>query len=939
MRSTLVLLALLSAAPAAAQDRAAAQAELARAVAQLDHGEYAAAEPVLRRLAIGATEGRAATAAPASLAGGAQLALARLYLETGRHDHAQRAAEAAGSIADLRIPGRAMLGEIHLARGDLDAAEAVLGEVAAEPGAHRARVFLGRALLRRGREPEARRVLMQVVAAYNDETIARGDAIGLGYVGMAAAMLGSPHDANTAFMESRRASRDLAEPLLERAALALSKFDTGLAADCVRDALAINPHSARAHALRARILLEDHLDFAGALAELDEALAVDPTLPMAHVTRAAIALRDMDLSAADRHLDAALATDPNDLEALSVRAAVRFVAEDEPGFDAAARAVLDRNPRYSTLYSIVADHADWEHRYPDVVELAREALRIDGDDARAHATLGLNLLRMGEEEDGLAALRDAWRRDRFDARVFNTLNFWDDVIGPQYEQWDARPFRFRMHREERPLIGEIVTTTLRAAWNDMRRRYGFTPRGPVGIELYASTRHFSVRTSGLPNVGVQGVCFGQVVTAISPRGGPFDWAQITTHELAHVFHIQMSRNRVPRWFTEGLAEHETATARPEWRREEDHRLALALDRLPPLRDLNTAFTHAGSAEDVMTAYYASSRVVAYLEGRFGWPALATMLRAWGDRHPTPDVVQRVLGVSIDDLDRDWRAHERTRLAARARDFAVDFGRYADTDAARARLATSPRDAAAQAGLAASLLAHGDASGATGAASEAIRIDPHQPIARFVLAQLAVARRDAPGAATHLSDLIASGHDGYEVRLLEARAASGRADTAAARMALEAAIAIDGDRPEAWQGLREIAIGVSDTELSLRALRRLVAIDQHDRESLAALLDLLHERAEWAELLAVAPRTLYADPERGRGRWLHGEALLHAGRAREALVEIDAALLAGVDAPGPVHLSRARALAALRRGREAREAAQRAAAADPSLAAQAAEVGR
>ncbi|MFO0653415.1 MAG: hypothetical protein U0326_44755 [Polyangiales bacterium] len=85
----------------------------------------------------------------------------------------------------------------------------------------------------------------------------------------------------------------------------------------------------------------------------------------------------------------------------------------------------------------------------------------------------------------------------------------------------------------------------------MVRRYGFTPEGPLSIELYADDEHFSVRTSGLPEIGVQGVCFGRVVTAISPRGGPFNWAQILWHELAHASSRSSSRSRVPRWFTEG----------------------------------------------------------------------------------------------------------------------------------------------------------------------------------------------------------------------------------------------------------------------------------------------------------------------------------------------------------------------------------------------------
>ncbi|WP_169791535.1 tetratricopeptide repeat protein [Sandaracinus amylolyticus] len=918
--SALLVLVAISLAPlGAAQERPATP--LADALRALDRGEYGTAETALR-----------AIASPE-----AQLALARVLLETGRHDEAQRSAETAARSASSRIAARTLAGEAHMARGRLDEAQRVLEEVASEPIAHRARVMLGRLLLRRGRESEARTVLMRLVRAYNDGTITSRDGEGLTYVGMAAAMLESPHDANDAFREATRVARDRVETQLEWATLFLSKFDLGHADECVSDALRVSPNHPRAHLLRARILLEQSFDFAGAERELSAALAVDPNLVAAHVTRAGMALRDVDIARADAHLDAALAIDPNDLEALSVRAAVRFVEGNQSAFDAAVRAVLDRNPRYAELYSIVADHADWEHRYPDVVELARRALRIDPEDARAHATLGLNLLRMGEEEDGLAALREAWRRDRFDARVFNTLNLWDDVITPHYERFDARPFVLRMHREERPLIEGAVTTTLRGAWDDMRRRYRFTPRQPVHIEMFASSQHFSVRTSGLPNAGVQGVCFGQVVTALSPRGGAFDWGQITTHELAHVFHIQLSRNRVPRWFTEGLAEHETVMARPEWRREEDHRLWLALDRLPPVRDLNSAFTHARSAEDVMTAYYASSRLVGYMVDRFGFDRVVAMLRGWGEGRSSADVVQRALGVSIDELDREWRVHERTRLAARARDFAVDFGRYLDVEGLRARVRSAPRDAIAHAELAAGLAAHGDVAGATQSAIEAIRIDPHQPIARFVLARTSLARRDAAELDTHIADLIASGHDGYEVRLLAAQSALARRDTTAARAALDAAASIDPERLDAWHGLAQLAESSQDAALRRRALERIVALDQHDRGALAALMQTLHEAGAWDALLAVGPRVVFVDPENGRGRWLHGEALLHAGRARDALAELDLALAAEVETPGPVHLARARALVALRRAREARESLAAAIAAEPALAAQAAAV--
>ena len=110
---------------------------------------------------------------------------------------------------------------------------------------------------------------------------------------------------------------------------------------------------------------------------------------------------------------------------------------------------------------------------------------------------------------------------------------------------------------------------LNEAWSSMEKRYGFTPNAPVFIELYATKQNFSVRTSGLPNIGIQGVCFGKTLAAMSPRAEPFNWGNVLWHELGHVFAIQLSKSRVPRWFTEGLSEYETIVRRPEWEREED----------------------------------------------------------------------------------------------------------------------------------------------------------------------------------------------------------------------------------------------------------------------------------------------------------------------------------------------------------------------------------
>jgi len=42
------------------------------------------------------------------------------------------------------------------------------------------------------------------------------------------------------------------------------------------------------------------------------------------------------------------------------------------------------------------------------------------------------------------------------------------------------------------------------------------------------------------------VCFGQVITAMSPSNGDINWGMVLWHELGHVFAIQLSNSRVPR---------------------------------------------------------------------------------------------------------------------------------------------------------------------------------------------------------------------------------------------------------------------------------------------------------------------------------------------------------------------------------------------------------
>ncbi|MEI8259220.1 MAG: hypothetical protein WCJ30_26425, partial [Deltaproteobacteria bacterium] len=555
----------------------------------------------------------------------------------GRYDDARALGQRMARTPANRVDGLTLEGEALVAVGQYDEAvqrwQQSIGR--GQPGvARRARALSAVWLGRLGRAHDAQDLAQPLVDEYNDaqqeaedhpdspghlnpRTLILRDAEALTYLGMAMRVLGFFQDANQAFNEAVRADAHRAETLLESAELYLSKEDTGHAGDALRKLFRENPHSARALVLRARTRLSNDMDFTHALEDLDAADRINPRIPEAFVLRAQMALRDSEITRADHLVDQALAINPRHLEALAMRGVIRFDANDMPGFRRAFDAVFAASGSYVEAYAMVADFADWEHRYEEAAAIMREGLlrpsvaaepRLQG---QLRAQLGMNLLRMGDEEHGLEELRESFRRDRFNVRVYNLLNLYEETLSHDYAQETAGPFRIRYHNDERAIMSRYAPQLLQRAYDDMVRRYHFTPRGPISVEMFADPQHFSVRTAGLPEIGVQGVCFGQVITAISPTGGPFNWGQILWHELGHVFAIQMSHSRVPRWFTEGLSEWEAFHSHPEWAREDDGSLFRAMNagRVPHVTEFNSAFTHARSGDDMLVAYYAASKLV------------------------------------------------------------------------------------------------------------------------------------------------------------------------------------------------------------------------------------------------------------------------------------------------------------------------------------------
>ena len=866
---------------------------LATGLAALRASDYAKAEAELSKIA--GADRPAATAA-----------LARVALETGRYDVAIARAKEAEKTASARGAAALVRAAALRANGKIDESVRVLESVQKEPGAVglAAKVGLGEALIELGRRGDAEAPLMDVIQAYNDSSFPEGDAEALTWVGRAAQLLRSPKDANRAFGEAERADKKNVSLLLRRAAVFLDKYDPGHAEELTAEALALAPNHADALAQMARVKLDQSLDFDAAEALVKKALATNPLHAGALAVRAGLALRDLDIAGAEAAVDQGLKTNPRDLELLSIKATARFLADDRAGYESVKKKVFALNREFSQFYGIAAEFAEWEHRYEDIVTMMREATRVDAKDEKAWAQLGIMQMRAGDEKGGLEALHKAWALDHFNVRVFNTLNLYEKSIVPSYETVKAGVIDVRYPKAERPVLERYVPRLLGEAWASMKGRYGFVPKLPVQVELYESREHFAVRTSGLPNVGIQGVCFGRVVASMTPHGEPFNWGNVLWHELGHVFAIELSKSHVPRWFTEGLSEYETIARRPEWRREQDPDLVLALRRgsLPSAVDMNRAFTHAKSGAEVTVAYYASSQLLVYTVETYGMTKVVAALRAFGEGLRTAEVLERAFGVSAKAYDDGFRAWLRKRLVRYDGQFLFD-DHAVDLDEARARLERD-KSAGAHASLALALLQSRKGDEARAEIAAALAADPNDMNAHY----LASKTDRAPGAKeTHLRAIQKAGGDGYTVRMDLAAAAEARKDKATMRAELMAAHRFDPSQTEPLRGLFDLAREAKDSVAALVALRELAPLEQHDRRVWRAYLTALAEAKAWDEIERVAESAILADVEGAATHLAIGRAHAAKGNAKDALFEYESALL--TEPPAAIAAETHRAMAA------------------------------
>jgi tetratricopeptide (TPR) repeat protein len=430
------------------------------------------------------------------------------------------------------------------------------------------------------------------------------------------------------------------------------RFNNTDADKLFQEALQRDPKNAQAYYGRALVSADGFdnkaMEFAAKAAELD------PKLFEAHELMANVLLEDSETPAAFHQADEALKISDEALGAMAIHAAIEVLADRSP--DEWLDKIHRINPTYGEGYALIAHHLVFNRRYEDGIAYYRKAIELDPHLWSARSQLGINLMRLGQEDEPRKQLEMCYENGFRNEETVNSLRLLDSY--KNFVTFQQGHTILKLQKKEADLLRPYFETELKRIMTEYDRKYKMTLPGPVQVEAYPDHEDFAVRTTGMPGLGALGVTFGEVIAMDSPSGRPpgqFHWASTLWHEMSHVYILTATNHRVPRWFTEGLAVHEETEVSPEWgdRITPDIVVAIREKKLLPVADLDRGFIRPEYPNQVLVSYYQAGRICDYIQSRWGADKLLDMVHSYAKLTSTPDVISQDLGMTSEEFDKQF----------------------------------------------------------------------------------------------------------------------------------------------------------------------------------------------------------------------------------------------------------------------------------------------
>jgi tetratricopeptide (TPR) repeat protein len=441
--------------------------------------------------------------------------------------------------------------------------------------------------------------------------------------------------------------------------LFLERFNANEAGNLFNEALEIDKDNAQAYLGLARVAAEG---FGGKAVEFAEKAAkLDPKLAEPHELLAFLALEDNDEERSAKEADRALAISDEALDALAIRATIDWLDDkaDTPRLENPwIERLLKVNPAYGEGYATAGHFFVINRRYTEGIKFYRKALDLNPRLWDARAQLGVNLMRLGLEGEARQQLEQCYSANYKSAETVNSLRLLDSYAN--FNIYESNRTILRVAKKESDLLRPYFESEMQRAIATYEKKYQLKLSGPVQVEVYPDHEDFAVRTMGMPGLGALGVTFGSVVAMDSPSGrtpGSFHWASTMWHELSHVYVLQATNHRVPRWFTEGMAVYEETAAAPDWGDRLDPEAINAIQHklLLPVAQLDRGFVRPSYPSQVIVSYFQAGKICSYIAEKWGYGKLLDIMHAYAKLKTTPEIFHDVLNMSTEDFDKEFLA--------------------------------------------------------------------------------------------------------------------------------------------------------------------------------------------------------------------------------------------------------------------------------------------
>jgi tetratricopeptide (TPR) repeat protein len=438
--------------------------------------------------------------------------------------------------------------------------------------------------------------------------------------------------------------------------LLADQFNAADAENLYQEALQLDPKNAKAYIGLAEIYA-DGFNELGAKSAL-EALKLDPKLYHGHEILARIALEDNNLKQAAESADAALGINPDAVEAIAIHGTIDLL-NDKPSTWIAK--IGNRGEGYADIAAALVTN----RRYEDGMAYYRKAIAATPDLWRAHSQLGVNLMRFGQNNEARKELELAYNNGYTDAATANTLKLMDSYKDFTTYYWpnDTAPVGIlRLNVKEADALRPYFEAEMKRAMATYEKKYNYKMKVPVQVEVYVNHGDFEVRVMGLPGIGgILGVTFDNIVAMDGPsareKSEGYHWASVMWHELSHVYVLNLTHERVPRWFTEGVSVHEETATTADWGDRLSPNIVVALKdkKLLPISEIDRGFVHPTFPEQVIVSYFEAGKIADYIAKRWGDSKLVDMMNAFAGNRETVDVIREQLKMEPEAFDKDFQA--------------------------------------------------------------------------------------------------------------------------------------------------------------------------------------------------------------------------------------------------------------------------------------------